>query len=838
MANYEHSGKRKVVLEHLLNQSQPGERINLSKMRNVDIEQYVHKLQLQLLQLEKENEGLQKSQAELQQEMEHFSELYEKAPAGYATISEMGTVLRLNHTLAGYLGYDKTNLTGRFFTDLVHIKDVTEFTETINTLFENQKEQQLSIRMVRQNGTVFFAALNCKIMQSNTNEPVCAINVRDVTQDKKAENELKRQYEELEERLDQRTAELIESEATAKTLLDSPSDTLMQVSTDGRLLDVNEALAQQFGLTANAMIGKQLDEFLPAEAAQWRKKKIKEVIQSGKPLHFEDIYQGELRDTIISPVIDENKQITKVSIFTYNVTEQKRISQKIVQNLHNQELLSKISYLLLNINDFDKKINSVLYLLGRHTASSRVSVFQNFRTNKKTKNTYEWCRKNIPSKMHQMQDITYKSDIPSLLPLLMSDKVVYASQTSQLPADLHRFLEPYEVKSTLILPLVVQNRQYGFISLDDCEKHKNWNQQDIGFMKTASVIISNAFERLEADKSMRESEEKFRNVFNISSDAIFIVDYNLRFLEANHTAVNIFGYSKMELQRMKAKNIILHKYIDTIDEDSLPKLKGAIYDYAVSKDGKIIPAEIISKTVNYNGSDAIMIIVRDITTHSQSEGKIVRAVIEAEEKEKKRFAKDLHDGLGPLLSSLKLYLKVLSKNNKPEKTAQILSKTNEVIDEAIASIKEISNNISPHVLTNFGLSAAIKSFCNRINLTKTLEISFNTNLQNKRLENHIEVIIFRVVEELIHNTIKHASAKNIEINLSLTNDDKLALIYIDDGVGFDMENALNKQHTSMGLSNIFNRIESIRGKYKINTAKGKGLKVFIEVELKKARGIY
>ena len=138
------------------------------------------------------------------------------------------------------------------------------------------------------------------------------------------------------------------------------------------------------------------------------------------------------------------------------------------------------------------------------------------------------------------------------------------------------------------------------------------------------------------------------------------------------------------------------------------------------------------------------------TDRLKTERRVINAIINTEENEKKRFAKDLHDGLGPLLSTVKIgLLSSLTDKIKDPHGQEILKNTNHIVNEAISTLKEVSNNLSPHVLTNFGLSSAINAFTNKINQTKVLEIDFKSNMENQRLENDKEVVIYRAVCELI-----------------------------------------------------------------------------------------
>ncbi len=212
----------------------------------------------------------------------------------------------------------------------------------------------------------------------------------------------------------------------------------------------------------------------------------------------------------------------------------------------------------------------------------------------------------------------------------------------------------------------------------------------------------------------------------------------------------------------------------------------------------------------------------------RTEKRVLNAIINTEENEKKRFAKDLHDGLGPLLSTVKMSLSALNGKISDEHGQQILKNTNHVVNEAITTIKVVSNNLSPHVLTNFGLSSAISAFTAKINQTKVLEIDFKSNMENQRLENEKEVVIYRAVCELINNSILHSGASRIEIDLS-KHEKFITLQFSDNGRGFDTAKLLQDDNKGMGLSNIETRVKSIDGVLVIESNPGKGTSALIKV---------
>ncbi len=212
-----------------------------------------------------------------------------------------------------------------------------------------------------------------------------------------------------------------------------------------------------------------------------------------------------------------------------------------------------------------------------------------------------------------------------------------------------------------------------------------------------------------------------------------------------------------------------------------------------------------------------------------TEKMFLNTIIQTEEKERKRFAKDLHDGLGPLLSSVKMSVSSLAQMKHDEASREIVENTELVINEAIKSLKEVSDNLSPHVLNNFGLVRALTNFINKINIAKTIRINLVTELKDERFDDNVEVVLYRVICELINNTIKHAQAKKITISLSVA-DDYMTIIYKDDGRGFDVHKVVEQQGGSgMGLSNIYSRINSLKGEINIESENKKGTLVTIKV---------
>jgi signal transduction histidine kinase len=216
------------------------------------------------------------------------------------------------------------------------------------------------------------------------------------------------------------------------------------------------------------------------------------------------------------------------------------------------------------------------------------------------------------------------------------------------------------------------------------------------------------------------------------------------------------------------------------------------------------------------------------TDRMRSDRRLLNAIINTEETEKKRFAKDLHDGLGPLLSTVKMSLSALIPMVSDNVGKEILANTNHVVNEALTTIKEIANNMSPHVLTNLGVASAISTFAAKVNQARGVSIDFRTNMEGERFDTDKEVVMYRAACELINNGMKHSGASRIEMDLH-RHQKIITLQYLDNGRGFDTEKLSSEEAVGMGIPNIETRVRAVDGVFLIESSKGKGTSALIRV---------
>ncbi|MGZ8523417.1 MAG: tetratricopeptide repeat-containing sensor histidine kinase [Chitinophagaceae bacterium] len=204
----------------------------------------------------------------------------------------------------------------------------------------------------------------------------------------------------------------------------------------------------------------------------------------------------------------------------------------------------------------------------------------------------------------------------------------------------------------------------------------------------------------------------------------------------------------------------------------------------------------------------------------------VDSMLKGQEEERSRLAKDLHDGLGGLLSGVKFSLSNMKENLivTPDNMA-VFERSLDMIDTSIKELRRVAHNMMPEMLTKFGLDEALRDYCNTVNATKLLTVRYQSLGIATRLDSAIEIIVYRIVQELLNNILKHAIASEAFVQLIREND-RLNIVVEDNGKGFDT--AMLENNKGAGWVNIRSRVEYLKGQLDVHSEPGKGTLVNIE----------
>jgi PAS domain S-box-containing protein len=343
----------------------------------------------------------------------------------------------------------------------------------------------------------------------------------------------------------------------------------------------------------------------------------------------------------------------------------------------------------------------------------------------------------------------------------------------------------------------------------------------------------------EAEEALRESEKRYRRITEGLTDYLYSVRVeNGQAAEATQGAAceAVTGYTTEEFSKDPFLwfRMVVPEDQDKVKEQIRLVLSGVdvkpLEHRIQCKDGTIkwvsdttiLIKDASGKLLSYDG------VIKDITERKEADRRLLNAIITTEETERNRFSQELHDGLGPILSTVKLYFQWLAETTDSERRASITKIGIQNIDDAIQALREISNKLSPRVLSSMGLVPALKNLIYTLNETQKIKINISCDTE-RRYDSQIEITLYRIISELINNTLKYAKAQIITIDIAHHAVNKKMLIsFSDDGIGFNLEEAL-KNKKGMGLYNIRQRIETLNGTISFDTEIGKPLMVRLEL---------
>lgn len=362
-----------------------------------------------------------------------------------------------------------------------------------------------------------------------------------------------------------------------------------------------------------------------------------------------------------------------------------------------------------------------------------------------------------------------------------------------------------------------------------CHTIAHYDQE--GRFISYDALVTDISERKNAEAALQESEKNFRNIFDKTNHGIIIVGLDGRIVAANRAFSDISGHDFKPGVPIYVTDFVVPEQIERLKERIANRYKYANmppFEYkAFYKDGRVHVIEADGSMMDFNGQETILVVLRDVTEIREAEQRVMEAIIQTEETERSRIAQDLHDGLGPVLSTIKLYFQVYKDSTDAVKKEFLIDKLKTTIDEAIKAVSEISRNLSPHVLRNYGFYAAIRQFIHQIEQTNLIRFTYDFD-QEHTMHSNTAIFLYRAVSELINNSIKHAGCTTMHLKISMENS-ILKIVYSDNGKGFDVQKVLSKPTTGSGLQNILNRINALNGNVTIERNTDRGMTTILNI---------
>jgi PAS domain S-box-containing protein len=357
------------------------------------------------------------------------------------------------------------------------------------------------------------------------------------------------------------------------------------------------------------------------------------------------------------------------------------------------------------------------------------------------------------------------------------------------------------------------------------------------------TVARNISERKKAEQALRESEKKYSTLVESSLTGIYI-DQDNKIAFANNKLAEIYGYSRDEMEGMEASDVVYPEDRALTDEIRTKRLRGdeAPVKYearGLKKDGEVIWVTRRNTRIEFRGRPAVLGNVVEITQRKQMEKALQESemklrllsshLLMAQEKERKRLSIEIHDELGQSFLALKLQLRAIERKLEKDQIAlrEDCSATLMYIDQTIDNVRRLSRDLSPSILEDLGLTAAlrwmIEEFAKHNDPIKiSMEIA---EIDNLFLQEG-QIIIYRIFQEALTNIVKHAEAGHVYVTVNRQPDHVIFSVE-DDGMGFDMESVFTRQapEKGLGLAAMDERIRMLKGFLDVKSSKGQGTKI-------------
>ncbi|MFA6971278.1 MAG: CHASE domain-containing protein [Gallionella sp.] len=344
------------------------------------------------------------------------------------------------------------------------------------------------------------------------------------------------------------------------------------------------------------------------------------------------------------------------------------------------------------------------------------------------------------------------------------------------------------------------------------------------------------------EKLLKESEKKFRSIFESASDCIELISMDGHIIDLNHVGYERLGYTKAEMQGKRLAEFGTSEYAARLTENmALIKRKNHVtFETAcIRKDGSIMPIEVSARIIELDGQPTLLSISRDITAWKLAEQKLNASyrrlqqlalhLDNVREEEQGRIAREIHDEMGATLTVLKMRVHWLASQLPPE-MAQLTAEAEQIdklVSDAIHTMRHVVSQLIPTQLHDLGFAAAVEFYVQNFQKHTGIECGLVFPEEKLSLDKNQSSAMFRILQESLNNVAKHAQATKVSI-LYIDRNCSLILLVKDNGVGFDRN---THKHNSFGLLGIRERAMVVNGKARISSKPGKGTHVVVSIPL-------
>ncbi|MDQ1636784.1 MAG: hypothetical protein QOF62_123 [Pyrinomonadaceae bacterium] len=653
-----------------------------------------------------------------------------------------------------------------------------------------------------------------------------------------------------------------------RTIVENAPDQIIRYDKKFRRAYVNPAVAKAYGLPREALIGKSIGSVIEdvglnvtEEEVTRLRQRIATVFDSGQSYEYElawPLPTGRRYFSVrLFPELDLNGSVVNVLGISRDITEHKQAKEAVEERLRFETLVTELSarFAGLSPNEVQHKIDTGLQSLVEFLGVDRASFLQFgddwttlYRSHSYTvpgieplppppiglKDPFPW----ITDQLRRGVTVNW-SRIPDDVPAEAVNEKEYAARLG--------------VKSGLSIPVLMGGSVICAISFTSILTYHEWPDAMVARLRLVGEIFAAAVERKRVEGALREAEQKYREIFANAGEGIFQSTPDGRYIEANPTLARMYGFSSPEELINSRQDISLQVYVDPTRRDEFKRQleeQGAVraFEHEVfRKDGTTLWISVNARAVQdehgaiayYEGT------AWDITERKAAEEKLqatsdqLRALSaklsSAREEESIRIAREIHDELGSMLTTLKWDLEEIQKTlSSPVHQPQLagvrkkLSALTKLTDMSVSTLRRIASELRPSVLDDLGLAPAIEWQAQQFQ-TRTgimCDCDCDADLENIQLSPEQSTAVFRIFQEALTNVLRHARATRVDIKLKA--DDGFFVLSVKDN-GRGISDSEKSEQQSLGLLGMRERAHLIGGEVSITRAEGRGTVVTLRV---------
>jgi PAS domain S-box-containing protein len=642
--------------------------------------------------------------------------------------------------------------------------------------------------------------------------------------------------------------ELRESEQRYKSLFEHMMEAAYSLDLRGKFTSVNRAACEICGYSQEDLLNRSYEDIVVAAELENTRDHFQEAAR-GNPQRFHSAIihkNGHHVDLYVSnvPAIVAGKVVGVYGI-ARDITERKRMAEKLAREAALNAIMAELSEKILQAES-QREIAELTLSKAKELTGSELGNVSFFDSNTghlviptMIKDVWKQCR--IPEKSFVFRD--FKGLWGWVLKnrkSLLTNEPSGDPRASGIPAG------HIPIRQYLAVPALHGEDLVGHISLANAGR--DYTESDLLAVERLTSIFALGIRRKQAEESLRQSEAKFRTLFELESDSLFLIDNTSgKILEVNSAASRLYGYSREELLARKNTDISAEPSetrLATMERRSKVPLR-----FHRKKDGSVFPVEIAASHLTWKDNPAHIAAIRDITERKRAEEereKLMRdlqkgrdqmrelfhRLMEVQEIEHRQLARELHDKTGQSLTVLGLNLTVIKNELSRKGLEGMISRVDtalEAVKEITGQIRNVMEDLRPPVLDDYGLSSALNWFAQRLEAQTCIPIRHQGGDILPRPPVSTELALFRIAQEALINAVRHARANEILVTLE-ADDGLIRLSVIDDGIGFDMEEqGKGGKAGSWGLIDMKERAEAIRGKFLVESHTGKGTRITVEL---------